>query len=133
MVVVPIPFRSEGACGDAPGVRICLSLSAFNVGKFGQTFLHVIRHNYQNYRSLLTCRVPIGLRRQVQWQGRIMSFKLHHIPAERLRQFVIEQEELTYCERVHLSECPNCDATMADVTLKTIESIWERVFAEEAA
>jgi len=62
-----------------------------------------------------------------------MSFNVHHIPAERLRLFVIEQKELTFCERVHLSECVRCVWIMADVAVSAIESSRESTVALTAA
>jgi len=62
-----------------------------------------------------------------------MSFNVHHIPAERLRLFVIEQKELTFCERVHLSECVRCVWIMADVAASAIESSRESTVALTAA
>jgi hypothetical protein len=58
-----------------------------------------------------------------------MSFNVHHIPAERLRLFVIEHKELTFCERVHLSECVRCVGIMADVAVSAIESTRESTVA----
>jgi hypothetical protein len=51
-----------------------------------------------------------------------MSFKFHHIPPDRLRVFIMEQKELTFCERVHLGECVQCISKMAEVALTSIES-----------
>jgi hypothetical protein len=51
-----------------------------------------------------------------------MSFKFHHIPADRLRLFIIEQKELTFCERVHLGECVHCISTMAEAALTSLEN-----------
>ena len=58
-----------------------------------------------------------------------MSFNVHHIPAERLQLFVIEQNELTFCERVHLSECVRCVWIMADVAVTAIEGTRESTVA----
>jgi hypothetical protein len=51
-----------------------------------------------------------------------MSFKYHHIPPDRLRGFIIEQQELTFCERVHLGECVFCISKMAEAAMTSIES-----------
>ena len=51
-----------------------------------------------------------------------MSFKFHHIPPDRLRVFIVEQKELTFCERVHLGECVQCISKMAEAALMSIKS-----------
>jgi len=51
-----------------------------------------------------------------------MSFKLYHIPVDRLRSFIIEQRELTFSERLHISECPDCISNMANAVLQQISS-----------